>query len=364
MEGGLTFTIGKGFGQMLQRIAWERLTEKLSPRAAVEIITQSLPGCTEGMAVDILDGKIILGEDEATQEVTGTPGAGGKFNDWIREQRIHLEEEAKEWVKSLEGIRQTIADAGGYFEFTVRYPELVSYISGDTDAGILDNPHSGAVEQIKGVVEGANGFFVRVGEVYEVIVWMCDALNTSRVLFSDSVLRVRTILDSLMCSDPEVEASIRKQDFQKQRLSEYMENEMKIEEYHKTELKPVEIIEGYDAGWLSPDGEFYGLNGSTGNLLHLNIAERLLASKKIPVKEMRNPDRWLEENGWVKVHHDWILFSGSFYGKTLTDVQIEKLYRYGQVCHRGVLRLGTSQTQITAARLRETEPLMLNKFFD
>ena len=193
---------------------------------------------------------------------------------------------------------------------------------------------------------------------------MCDALNTSRVLFSDSVLRVRAILDSLACSDPEVEASIRKQDFQKQRLSEWMENEKKIEEYHQTELKPVEITEGYDAGWLSPDGEFYGLNGSVGNMLHLNIAERLLASKKIPVKEMRNPDRWLEENGWVKVHHNWILFFGSFYGNTLTDIQIEKLYRYGQVCHRGVLRLGTSQTQITAARLRETEPLMLNKLLE
>ena len=100
MEGDLKFTIGKGFGQMLQRIAWEKLTEKYNPREAVEIITKSLPGCTEGMAVDILDGKIILGEDEATQEVTGTPGAGGKFNDWIREQRIHLEEEAKEWAVS------------------------------------------------------------------------------------------------------------------------------------------------------------------------------------------------------------------------------------------------------------------------
>lgn len=364
MEGDLKFTIGKGFGQMLQRIAWERLTEKLSPMAAVEIITQSLPGCTEGMAVDILDGKIILGEDEATQEVTGTPGAGGKFNDWIREQRIHLEEEAKEWVKSLEGIRQEIADAGGKFEFTARYPELVSYISGCEDAGLLDNPHSGTVEQIKGAIEGSNDFFAKVEEVYGVIVWMCDALNTSRVLFSDSILRVRTILDSLMTVDPEVEASIRKQDFQKQRLSEFMENEMRIEEYHKTELEPVEITEGYDAGWLSPDGEFYGLNGSVGNMLHLNIAERLLASKKIPVKEMRNPDRWLEENSWVKVHHNWILFFGSFYGNTLTDIQIEKLYRYGQVCHRGVLRLGTSQTQITAARLRETEPLMLNKLLN
>lgn len=287
MEGGLTFTIGKGFGQMLQRIAWEKLTEKYNPREAVEIITKSLPGCTEGMAVDILDGKIILGEDEATQEVLGTPGDGGKFDIWIKITRAALEVEATEWVETLEGLRQTIADAGGEFKFTVRYPELVSYISGDTDAGILDNPHSGTVEQIKGAIEGANDFFAKVEEVYGVIVWMCDALNISRVLFSDSVLRVRTIIDSLMCSDPEVEASIRKQDFQKQRLSEWMEER----EENQTELKPVEITEGYDAGWLSPEGDFYGLNGSVGNLLHLNIAERLLASKKIPVKEMRNPDR-------------------------------------------------------------------------
>lgn len=360
MEGRLTFTIGKGFGLMLQRIAWEKLTEKYNPREAVEIITQSLPGCTEGMAVDILDGKIILGEDEATQEVLGTPGEGGKFDIWIKITRAALEVEATGWVETLERLRQTIADAGGKFEFTVRYPELVSYLSGDTDAGILDNPHSGTVEQIKGAIEGANDFFAKVEEVYGVIVWMCDALNISRVLFSDSVLRVRTIIDSLMCSDPEVEASIRKQDFQKQRLSEWMEER----EENQTELEPVEITEGYDAGWLSPDGEFYGLNGSVGNMLHLNIAERLLASKKIPVKEMRNPDRWLEENGWVKVHHNWILFFGSFYGNTLTDIQIEKLYRYGQVCHRGVLRLGTAQTQITAVRFRATEPIMLNKLLN
>lgn len=360
MEGGSTFTIGKGFGQMLQRIAWEKLTEKYNPREAVEIITKSLLGCTEGMAVDILDGKIILGEDEATHEVLGTPGAGGKFNDWIREQRIHLEEEAKEWVWVLERLRQTIADAGGKFEFSVRYPELISYLSGDKDAGLLDYPRSNVVEEIKGTVEGAKNFFVKVSEVYEVIVWMCDALNMSRVILPDPILSMHTILDSLMCSDPEVEASIRKQDFQKQRLSEWMEER----EENQTELEPVEITEGYDAGWLSPDGDFYGLNGSTENLLHLNIAERLLASKKIPVKEMRNPDRWLEENGWVKVHHDWILFSGSFYGKTLTEAQIEKLYRYGQVCHRGVLRLGTAQTQITAVRFRATEPLMLNKLLN
>lgn len=204
MEGGLTFTIGKGFGRMLTNIAWEKLTDKLNPREAVELITKSLPGCTEGMAVDILDGKIILREDELTQEVLGESGPGGRFNDWIREQRIHLEEEAKEWVKSLDGIRQEIADAGGKFEFSVRYPELVSYISGCEDAGLLDNPHSGTVEQIKGTVEGANNFFVKVEEVYGVIAWMCHSLNTSRSIFTDSIFGIRTILDSFMTTDPEV----------------------------------------------------------------------------------------------------------------------------------------------------------------
>lgn len=236
--------MGKGFGQMLQRIAWEKLTEKYNPREAVEIITKPLLGCTEGMAVDILDGKIILGEDEATHEVLGTPGEGGKFDRWIKITRAALEVEATEWVETLEGLRQTIAEAGGKFEFSVRYPELISYLSGDKDAGLLDYPRSNVVEEIKGTVEGAKNFFVKVSEVYEVIVWMCDALNMSRVILPDPIFSMHTILDSLMCSDPEVEASIRKQDLQKQRLSEFMENEMRIEEYHKTELEPVEITEG------------------------------------------------------------------------------------------------------------------------
>lgn len=80
---------------MLQRIAWENLTEKYNPREAVEIITKSLPGCTEGMAVDILDGKVILSEDEATQEVLGHPvleensttGSENSASIWRRKQR-------------------------------------------------------------------------------------------------------------------------------------------------------------------------------------------------------------------------------------------------------------------------------------
>jgi len=77
---------------MFQRIAWEKLTEKYNPREAVEIITKSLLGCTEGMAVDILDGKIILGEDEATHEhpepeESSMTGSENSASIWRRKRR-------------------------------------------------------------------------------------------------------------------------------------------------------------------------------------------------------------------------------------------------------------------------------------
>jgi hypothetical protein len=38
-------------------------------------------------------------------------------------------------------------------------------------------------------------------------------------------------------------------------------------------IKPVEITDGYNAGWLAPDGTFYGLNGTIANMLHNQIAD-------------------------------------------------------------------------------------------
>lgn len=43
-------------------------------------------------------------------------------------------------------------------------------------------------------------------------------------------------------------------------------------EYVKNGIIEKNIMNGYDAGWLSPDGEFYGVNGETSALLQMNIA--------------------------------------------------------------------------------------------
>lgn len=82
-----------------------------------------------------------------------------------------------------------------------------------------------------------------------------------------------------------------------------------------------DIMDGYDAGWLSPEGDFYGGNGETSAMLHLNIADELLSGRysvemsNDGVTEFGNftADSWLDKNGWIKIHHDDIY--GSFIGE-------------------------------------------------
>ena len=116
-------------------------------------------------------------------------------------------------------------------------------------------------------------------------------------------------------------------------------------EYVKFGILKKEITDGYDAGWLSPEGDFYGQLGETNDMIHLNIAEQLFNKKYF--EEMLNdgvsrfssnsPDRWLDVNGWVKIHHDEIY--GAFIGNKIptddfkykycpTKIQINKICKY------------------------------------
>lgn len=97
-----------------------------------------------------------------------------------------------------------------------------------------------------------------------------------------------------------------------------VKNELKDTEYYKEMIEygvlKKNILDGYDAGWLSPDGEFFGMNGETREMIHLRIAEKLYnidtkygaQMHKDGVKKfggIDSPEHWLEQHGWVKIHH-------------------------------------------------------------
>ena len=77
-----------------------------------------------------------------------------------------------------------------------------------------------------------------------------------------------------------------------------------------------DINDGYDAGWLSPEGEFIGANGETASMIHICLAEDIWKGNSMYGAQMNkdgvttygstSPERWLETHGWLKIHHDEI----------------------------------------------------------
>lgn len=141
---------------------------------------------------------------------------------------------------------------------------------------------------------------------------------------------------------------------------------------------PVNILDNYSAGWLSPQGKYYALNGMYPDLIHSEIAATLFQEEEIR-KELvyekdyeyeKNPDFILEQNGWVKIHGSSICFDGwnlHNRGKkniAMTEIQKSMIYEYGQICCKGRLRLGYRQDTISAALFNITELPMLQKYFE
>ena len=152
-------------------------------------------------------------------------------------------------------------------------------------------------------------------------------------------------------------------------------------EYFENGILKKDIMDGYDAGWLSPDGEFYASNGDISSLIHVNIAEQIFntPTNKYAVKmnedgvsiwgDTNSPEYWLEKNGWVKIHHRDCY--GSFIGERdpekrtkdfpyhycPTEIQIKMICDYADKFYGGKF-----YTEANAfGRITHTEPFTTYK---
>ena len=164
-------------------------------------------------------------------------------------------------------------------------------------------------------------------------------------------------------------------------------------EYAKNGIIEKNIMDGYDAGWLSPDGEFYGANGETSALLHMNIAEQIFnAPANKYAEQMINdgvtifgsgdqPDYWLEKNGWIKIHHNEIY--GSFVGERdpakrtkdfpyhycPTEIQIKMVCDYADKFYGGKFLTEAScigfkkDPEVTTYKVRQMDEFKLRETF-
>ncbi|MGM9686541.1 MAG: hypothetical protein ACI3YI_10020 [Bacteroidaceae bacterium] len=155
-------------------------------------------------------------------------------------------------------------------------------------------------------------------------------------------------------------------------------------EYVKFGILKKEITDGYDAGWLSPEGDFYGQVGETEDMMHLNIAEQLFDKKYneemskdgVSAFSSNSPEKWLDVNGWIKIHHDEIY--GTFIGNKIptddfkykycpTKIQIDKICEYLDKNWKGKFYSKPKIVRITAPiftyQLKQMDDVKLHEIF-
>lgn len=162
-------------------------------------------------------------------------------------------------------------------------------------------------------------------------------------------------------------------------------------EYCQNKILKKNIEDGYDAGWLSPNGEFFGANGDTSSLIHMNIAEDIKGGTSIYANCMEkdgvtifgdlSPEQWLIKEGWLKIHHDEIYgyFKYSKDDKPLnnkdyklycpTEKQIEEICKYVDKFYNkkfytkpSILSMGKRES-VTTYKLKQMDEFQLHNTF-
>ena len=128
-------------------------------------------------------------------------------------------------------------------------------------------------------------------------------------------------------------------------------------EFAKNGIIKKDILDGYNAGWLSPDGEFYGENGETSTMIHMRLAEQIFKGNNVYAARMtkdkvsewsgvNSPEYWLEKHGWIKIHDNdcYGAFIGHRneeptpdypYAYNPTDIQIKMICDYADKFYGG-----------------------------
>ena len=384
MKDKLHFTFGDDFGKLLMSIAQEKLMYSFEPDKATSIIKDSLIGCTEELALDILIGKkvLIVNDDhvsvtavDRTEEYSDYPQINPLK--WVNEKRKELIKDGWELADEQFNVMKDIVESGGKMHISLDVLDCIHMYGQDENM-------QDVLEEIRNHSEISPIFGLLV--ISKKFIETCySALNTFRFLSVhydhtialdntelEEVLSVITTRNTMLTSAnlSTLTAAVTTGISECGNLSKYIESAIANDAILKKGIEPVNITDKYDAGWLSPNGDFYGLNGEIANMLHNQIADALEEIGIVPKDNENNPDGWLMEHGWVRIHHDHILYDGYYqaaYGMDLiplTEAQIKQLVQYGNMCYGGVLAFGLSYTRYAVGILESCDESVRARILD
>lgn len=146
-------------------------------------------------------------------------------------------------------------------------------------------------------------------------------------------------------------------------------------EYLENGIIAKNILDRYDAGYLAPNGKFYGLNGDENELLHVQLGDMLI-QKMFHVKHLTNTfdiEQTIMEAGYMKIHHDRVYGLFAFNreqvekGERLwcpTKEQINSISNYANRYYGGVINTdSTGFNEIHVSALKQMDEIALRNAF-
>ncbi len=374
------FTIGADLGIRLMEISQEHLLYNADVDKALNVFNESFGGgCPFDMQLELLIGKKVVEVDVEDQCFLVSDRK--EHHNSVYPAMINLRHFFKEKEKQVNGhckdFEQGLAILFKNFRYKNTYSvnfdieSVVKYIHGNDEDIIKELKYDYELSEMK-------TFIQLIKEFTEKTLKFSKLVKKLNFMFPDENIEFDTYqLTNLMEEMKNISnldfSSYEENENENIELDNYISSIAEIDEVISKGIEPVDIMDNYSAGWLSPEGDYYALNGEIANMLHNQIADALQEKGIITETEddYLSNDSWLEQQGWVKIHGNNIQFGGCLNHKIgkenvhMTDIQKKLVYDYCGILHGGIVRAGWRMTRVSAIRFRETDNLMLAKnYFD
>ena len=352
MEETLSFRVGKGIGKILLDISQEDILNGNTEKA-IENYTNGF-SMNKSYAIQILHNRLVMEAEDDGLTVYLTDDENS-----IKENESNI----YNWQSIMENNDNNLR------EMRKAYYNICK----ELNMHYMNNSYD--VNFIKQYVELINNMFdeyMKFSNMYKFLIY--NGFINRITFVENNIENVLEILDEFCNKNIDYRL--------KERIKDNIFTTEWGIEYFKYGILKKNIDDGYDAGWLSPDGVFYGDCGETSSMIHINLADRMfkkLFSKNDLKKNdlslfgsTEDPEQYLIRNGWMKIHNNEIygVFMNDPEGEYLycpTKKQISEICRYADLNWHGKIytqpQIVKRTEPISTYKLRQMDKFKLNELF-
>jgi len=372
----LHFRVGADMGITLMQISQEHLLYDLNIEKALAMFNESFGGeCPLDLQLALLRGDKVVTVDVDDQMFNVVDRedyhdslypARINFEEFFRDHQKQMDDHCEDFTEGVNFIMSELRNISSY-QINFSVDSVIQYISGNDEDMMEELREDAELNQYTAIVKFAKLFIERSIKLEQLSKTIQSYYPDLKSEFDGyEVWMLATKLQNLartkLWKVPTDDS-----------VTKYIEAVQEMDKALEGGIEPVDIMDNYSAGWLSPEGYYYGLNGEIANMMHTNIADALQEAGIIPDEDslgFDSPDAWLEQQGWCRIHGNNVQFAGNLNEKLdkenvhMTEDQRDAITKYISDCHQCIIKLGWKRTPFSVGMFRAMDKIALHKHFE